>query len=83
MLFDEIKNSKEFFNIQLLIAIGIFVTIKMFTVCVNTIETALKKSVPKKVFLRNDKSDLTIHRKWITKKTGEFYREKNKRRKHR
>ena len=51
----------------------------MFTVFVKIIEKALKKSVPKKkVFIRNDKSDMTIHQKWKNK-TRKLYREINRR----
>ena len=50
---------------------------KAGTAFVNIIETALKKSVPKtKVFIRNDKSDITIHQKWKNK-TRKLYREMN------
>ena len=35
----------------------------------------------KKVFIRNDKSNITIHQKWINKKTRELYSEMNKRKK--
>ena len=50
----------------------------MSTVFVNIIETALRKSVPKKVFIRNDKSDITIQQKWKNK-TRKLYREMNRR----
>ena len=51
----------------------------MFTAFVNIIETAFKKSVPKKkLFIRNDKSDITIHQKWKDK-TRKLYREMNRR----
>ena len=43
----------------------------------NIIETALKKNVSKKkVFIRSDKSDITIHQKWKNK-TRKLYREMN------
>ena len=51
----------------------------MYTAFVNIIETASKKSVPKKkVFIRNDKSDITVHQKWKNK-TSKLYREMNRR----
>ena len=54
---------------------GNFCVEGMFTAFKNIIETALKKSVPKKkVFTRNDKSDITIPQKWKNK--TQLYRER-------
>ena len=38
----------------------------MFSVFVDIVENALKKSISKrKVYIRNDKNNLTIHQNWI------------------
>ena len=69
-IFDKTNYSKEFFQHAVAYSDwGNFYNQTcaegMFTVFVNRIETALKKSVPKKeVFIEKDKSDITIHQKW-------------------
>ena len=46
----------------------------MYTCFTSTIENAIRKWVPKKkVFIRNDKSILTIYEKWVTAKTKAAY----------
>ena len=47
----------------------------MFTIFCDIIEKALHKCTRKKtVFIRNDKSVLTIHKKWVTTQTRNIYR---------
>ena len=83
-IFDKTNYSKEFFQHAVAYSDwGNFYNQTcaegMFTIFVNIIETALKKSVPKKkVFIRNDKSDITFHQKWKNK-TRKLYREMNRR----
>ena len=51
---------------------------RMYTCFKLTIENAIRKCVPKeKVFIRNDKSNLTIYEKWVTAKTKAAYRKIN------
>ena len=46
----------------------------MFTIFCDIIEKALKKCTRMKtVFIRNDKSILAIHNKWVTTKTRKIY----------
>ena len=46
----------------------------MYTVFVNTIESAIRKCVPKKnVFIRSDKSKLTVHQKWVNQETKRLH----------
>ena len=45
-----------------------------FTILTSFIENSLRKSISKKkVFIRNDKSNLTIHQKWVSSKTKRLY----------
>ena len=46
----------------------------MFSVFMTILESALRKSIKKKkVFIRNDKSDITINQKWISSQTKRLY----------
>ena len=45
----------------------------MFSVFMTILENALRKSIKKKVFIRNDKSDITINQKWISSQTKRLY----------
>ena len=46
----------------------------MFTILTSFIENSLRKSISKKkVFIRNDKSNLTIHQKWVSSETKRLY----------
>ena len=46
----------------------------MFTIFTQILEDAIKQSVPKKVFIRDDKSSLTIHENWVSQETKKLYR---------
>ena len=47
----------------------------MFTVFADILEKALRRCAPKKtVFIKNDKSKITIEQKWIKEKTKNLYR---------
>ena len=47
----------------------------MFTIFTQILEDAIKQCVPKKrVFIRNDKSSLTIHENWVSQETKKLYR---------
>ena len=46
----------------------------MFTILTSFIENSLRKSISKKkVFIRNDTSNLTIHEKWVSSETKRLY----------
>ena len=48
----------------------------LFSIFSNYIENSLNKSILKKtVFIRNDKSNLTLHQKWVTEKTQQHYKQ--------
>ena len=45
----------------------------IFTIFVNYNETALSKSIKKKAFIRNDRSNVTIHQQWFKNDTRNIY----------
>ena len=48
----------------------------MYTVFVSIIESAIRKCVPKKkVFIRNDKSKITVHQKWVNQETKRLHQQ--------
>ena len=46
----------------------------MFTSYTQNLEDAIKQCFPKKVFIRNDKSSLTMHENWVSQETKKLYR---------
>ena len=52
----------------------------MFTIFSTVLEHALKKRATREtVFIRNDKSDIIFHQKWMTEETRNFYQQTNSR----
>ena len=48
----------------------------MFTILSTVLEHALKKRATREtVFIRNDKSDIIFHQKWMTEETRNFYQQ--------
>ena len=50
----------------------------VFTIFIIILERAFKKCTPMKtVFVRNDKSDMTVQQKWVTEETCKIYKQMN------
>ena len=45
----------------------------MFSILTRFLENSLRKSISKKVFIRNDKSNLTYDQKWVSTETKRLY----------